>query len=60
MNPPPETTPDDRDPYDEYDDDDENARSLPEVEETVDANSILIDQQPAYDKIINAKVQLHH
>ena len=60
MNPPPETTPDDRDPYDEYEDDDEKARSLPEMEETVDATGTLIDQQPAYDKIINAEVQLHH
>eukprot|EP00957_Ditylum_brightwellii_P135191 10307635-Ditylum_brightwellii.AAC.1 len=30
------------------------------MEETVDANGTLIDQQPAYDKIINAEVQLHH
>eukprot|EP00957_Ditylum_brightwellii_P015290 1151887-Ditylum_brightwellii.AAC.1 len=30
------------------------------MEETVDANSTLIDQQLAYNKIINAKVQLHH
>jgi len=60
MNPPPETTPNDRDPYDEYEDDDEKARSLPEMEETVDATGTLIDQQPAYDKIINAEVQLHH
>ena len=60
MNPPPETTPDDQDPYDEYEDDDEKARSLPEMEETVDATSTLIDQQPAYNKIINAEVRLHH
>eukprot|EP00957_Ditylum_brightwellii_P123686 9429433-Ditylum_brightwellii.AAC.1 len=30
------------------------------MEETVDTNGTLIDQQPAYDKIINAEVQLHH
>eukprot|EP00957_Ditylum_brightwellii_P119803 9140705-Ditylum_brightwellii.AAC.1 len=30
------------------------------MEETVDANGTLIDQQQAYDKIINAEVQLHH
>eukprot|EP00957_Ditylum_brightwellii_P143670 10945665-Ditylum_brightwellii.AAC.1 len=29
------------------------------MEETVDANGTLIDQQPAYDKIINVEVQLH-
>eukprot|EP00957_Ditylum_brightwellii_P028627 2162760-Ditylum_brightwellii.AAC.1 len=59
MNPPPDTTPDDRDPYDEYADDDEKARSLPEMEEKVDAIGTMIDQQPAYDKIINAEVQLN-
>eukprot|EP00957_Ditylum_brightwellii_P074088 5629751-Ditylum_brightwellii.AAC.1 len=30
------------------------------MEETVDANGTLIDQQPAYNKIINAEVQLYH
>eukprot|EP00957_Ditylum_brightwellii_P182089 13873183-Ditylum_brightwellii.AAC.1 len=59
MSPPPETTPDDQDPYDEYEDDDEKARSFPEMEETVDANGTLIDQQSACNKIINAEVQLH-
>jgi hypothetical protein len=60
MNPSPETTPDDWDPFDEYEDDDEKARSLPEVEETFDTNGTLIDQQPAYNKIISAEVQLQH
>eukprot|EP00957_Ditylum_brightwellii_P155780 11859701-Ditylum_brightwellii.AAC.1 len=62
MNPPPETTPNDQETYDEYedDDDDEKARSLPEMEETDDVNGTLIDQQPTYDKIINAEVQLQH
>eukprot|EP00957_Ditylum_brightwellii_P136417 10404647-Ditylum_brightwellii.AAC.1 len=60
MNPPPETTPNDQHPYDEYEEEDEIARSLPEMEETVDANSALIDQQPAYNKIVNAEVQLYH
>eukprot|EP00957_Ditylum_brightwellii_P027993 2114558-Ditylum_brightwellii.AAC.2 len=60
MNPPPETTPNEWDPYDEYEEDDEIARSIPEVEITVDANGTLIDQQAAYDKIINTEVQLHH
>eukprot|EP00957_Ditylum_brightwellii_P174928 13319845-Ditylum_brightwellii.AAC.1 len=57
INPPSETTPNDQDPYEEYDDDDEIARSLPEMEEKVDANGILIDQQPAYNRNINAEVQ---
>eukprot|EP00957_Ditylum_brightwellii_P044121 3348025-Ditylum_brightwellii.AAC.1 len=30
------------------------------MEETVDANGTLIDQQPAYGRIINAEVKLHH
>eukprot|EP00957_Ditylum_brightwellii_P139880 10659441-Ditylum_brightwellii.AAC.1 len=60
MNPPPETTPDNQDSYEEYEDNHKIARLLPEVEKTVDANSTLIDQQPAYDGISNAEVQLHH
>eukprot|EP00957_Ditylum_brightwellii_P176037 13404205-Ditylum_brightwellii.AAC.1 len=47
INPPPETTPDDQDPYDEYEDEYEKARSVLEMEETVDANGTLNDQQPA-------------
>eukprot|EP00957_Ditylum_brightwellii_P117743 8982567-Ditylum_brightwellii.AAC.1 len=54
MNPPPETTPNDWDLYDENEDVDEKARSLPEMEETVDASGTLVDQQPAYNKIISA------
>eukprot|EP00957_Ditylum_brightwellii_P197113 15017467-Ditylum_brightwellii.AAC.1 len=60
MKPQPETTPNDWDPYDEYEDEDEKARSFPEMEEIVDANDTLIDQQPAYNKIINTEVQLRH
>eukprot|EP00957_Ditylum_brightwellii_P092651 7054899-Ditylum_brightwellii.AAC.1 len=30
------------------------------MEETVDANGTLIDQQPAYNNIINVEVKLHH
>eukprot|EP00957_Ditylum_brightwellii_P190456 14498000-Ditylum_brightwellii.AAC.1 len=50
MNPPPETTPNDWDSYDEYEDNDKKARSLPEMEGTVDTNGTLIDKQPAYNK----------
>eukprot|EP00957_Ditylum_brightwellii_P170173 12954234-Ditylum_brightwellii.AAC.1 len=60
MNPLPETRPNDWHPYDEYEDDDEIARSLPKMEEPVDANGTLIDQQAASNKIINTEVQLHH
>eukprot|EP00957_Ditylum_brightwellii_P030317 2296053-Ditylum_brightwellii.AAC.1 len=60
INPSPKTTPDDWDPYEECEDDDGIARSLLETEETIGANGTLIDQRPAYNKIINAEVQLHH
>eukprot|EP00957_Ditylum_brightwellii_P190895 14535323-Ditylum_brightwellii.AAC.1 len=56
----PETTSNDQDPYDKYEDNDEIARSLPEMEERVDANGTLIDQQPLYNRIINAEVRPHH
>jgi hypothetical protein len=46
------------DEWEEYSDDDEDARVVPESEDTVDATGRLIDQQPAYDQIINAKVLL--
>ena len=39
-------------------DDDEDPRMVLEVEDTVDANGRLINQQPAYDKLIHAEVQL--
>eukprot|EP00957_Ditylum_brightwellii_P048300 3665646-Ditylum_brightwellii.AAC.1 len=55
IHPPPETTLNDQDSYKEYEDDDEIARSLPETEETVDANCTLIDQKSAYNRIINAE-----
>eukprot|EP00957_Ditylum_brightwellii_P143774 10954836-Ditylum_brightwellii.AAC.1 len=42
INPPQGSTPNDWDPYDEYQDTDEIARLLPEMEETVDANITLI------------------
>eukprot|EP00957_Ditylum_brightwellii_P144425 11001793-Ditylum_brightwellii.AAC.1 len=50
-----DTTPNYQDPYEEYEANDEIARFLPEMEQTVDANGTLIDQQPAYNRIINAE-----
>ena len=44
--------------FDEYSDDVEAARIIPDVEDTVDANGRLLEQQPMYDRIINAEVQL--
>jgi hypothetical protein len=37
---------------------DEPARTVPEIEDTVDSRGHLLNQQPAYDKLINAEVQL--
>ena len=36
----------------------EDPRVVPDIEDAVDANGRLLDQQPAYDKIINAEVLL--
>ena len=48
------------DPWEEYSDDDELPRQIPDIEDTVDATGKLICQQPAYDKLINAEVHLQH
>jgi hypothetical protein len=42
----------------EYEYDDEVAWTVPEIEDTVDANGKLLNQNPAYDQIINAEVSL--
>ena len=44
--------------WDEYEDPDEPARTVPDIEDTVDARGYLMNQQHAYDKLINAEVQL--
>ncbi len=44
--------------FEEYEDDDEEPRIIPEVEDTVDSNGRLLEQQPMYDKLINAEVAL--
>ena len=46
--------------FESYEDDDETPRDLPEINDAVDVNGKAIDQQPAYDQIINCEVQLHH
>ena len=43
-----------------YEDEDEPAKSIPQIEETVDANGRALNQLPAYDRLINAEVQLQH
>ena len=44
--------------FKEYEDDDEIAITIPDNEDDTDANERLINQQPAYDKIINAEVKI--
>lgn len=44
--------------FEAYQDEDEEPRIIPEQEDSVDATGKLINQQPAYDSIINAEVQL--
>jgi hypothetical protein len=46
--------------WDEYHDLDEQARCIPEIEDTVDIRGKLLCKQPAYDKIINAEVLLQN
>ena len=42
----------------EYEDDDEIVITILDNEDATDANGRMINQQPEYDKIINAEVQL--
>jgi hypothetical protein len=44
--------------FEPYEDEDEVAKVVPEVEDTVDANGKLLDQNPAYDRLINSEVAL--
>ena len=44
--------------FDPYEDDDEPAKLVPEIEDVIDHDGKLLDQQPAYDTIINAEVQM--
>lgn len=45
--------------FDEYEDPDEDARIIPDIEDTVDSTGKLINQQPAYDAILNAEVRMN-
>ena len=60
ITPPPVSPSNTDDPWEEYQDEDESPRQIPDIEETVDANGRLIGQQPAYDKLINAEVLLQN
>ena len=48
------------DDFEEYEDNHESKRIIPDIEDAVDANGRLLNQQPAYDKLINSEVQLQH
>ena len=50
---------DDNDAFEEYEDDVEQPRIIPDIEDTVDANGKLLNQQPAYDMLLNAEVRLN-
>ena len=43
-----------------YEDEDEPAKPIPDIEETVDTNGRVLNQLPAYDRLLNAEVQLQH
>ena len=58
MSPPPVPKDDAELVFDEYKDDDESKQVVPDVEDTVDATGKLLNQQPAYDRIINTEVAL--
>jgi hypothetical protein len=58
INPPNPVKDDPDDVWDEYKDDDEDPRIISEIKDTVDTNGRLLDQQPAYDRLINAELQL--
>ena len=58
INPPPHPISENSETFDPYEDDQEPARPIPEIEDAVDFNGKLLDQAPVYDRLINAEVQL--
>ena len=60
INPPPVSTTSNSKIWSEHEDEDKSARIVPDIEDTVDAKGRQINQQPDYDKLINAEVQLQH
>ena len=47
------------DEFEHYEDDVEQPRIVPDIEDTVDANGRLLNQQPAYDTLLNAEVRMN-
>ena len=60
INPPKQTDAEDLDDneFEEYEDEDEPKRSVPDIEDMVDATGKLLNQQLAYDKILRSEVSL--
>jgi len=58
LNPPIVRDEEESDEFEEYEDDDEKARVVPDIEDTVDATGKLLNQMPAYDRILHAEVSL--
>ena len=44
--------------FDPYKDDDETVRLVPDMEDAIDANGTLLNQAPAYNRLINDEVAL--
>ncbi len=44
--------------FEEYEDQDELRRTVPDIEDSVDANGKFLNQMPAYDKILHSEVSL--
>ena len=59
INPPkPSSENSDDNEFEEYEDEDEAKRVIPNIEDTVDINGKLLNQSPAYDKILHSEVSL--
>ena len=58
ISPPPQNLKPSDDEFEPYEDDDEPQRPIPEIEDTVDAAGRLLNQLPAYDRLLNAEVQM--
>ena len=46
------------DDWEEWNDPDNFAITVPEIEDSVDSQGRLLNQQPAYDKMLHAEVQM--
>ena len=58
INPPTELSETSDTMWEEYEDCDESPRIIPEIEDIVDSTGKIINQQPAYDNILNKEVQM--